>query len=150
MGLLSLLAGAFAAPESRFLCSECVDEMHKLGHMVKMGAVVIHDYIRDNYCPTLGDHQHFCRESLSRYYVGMLYAVVEHYFVDGALHVCQTGGVWDDCKQLVAEHFPNMHTMAMEKFFIPTEICMQEPVCGADPPTRPPEMELEYLHAKEH
>ena len=118
---------------SRFLCSECVDEMHKLGHMVKMGAVVIHvspiiyiiwlrwictwqsyielfcinnhiwitfskclhiplkfinhksqnqlelnwvtisqDYIRDNYCPTLGDHQHFCRESLSRYYVGML------------------------------------------------------------------------------
>merc|ERR1712045_1053025 len=68
--ILSLLAGAFAAPESRFLCSECVDEMHKLGHMVKMGAVVIHDYIRDNYCPTLGDHQHFCRESLSRYYVG--------------------------------------------------------------------------------
>merc|ERR1712018_530226 len=84
--LLSLLVvvGAFAAPESRFLCSECVDEMHKLGHMIKMGAVVIHDYIRDNYCPTLGDHQHFCRESLSRYYVGMLYAVVEHYFVDGA------------------------------------------------------------------
>ena len=30
------------------------------------------DYIRDTYCPTLGDHQHFCRESLSRYYVGML------------------------------------------------------------------------------
>ena len=59
-------------------------------------------------------------------------------------------GDWDDCKQLVAEHFPNMHTMAMEKFFIPTEICMNEPVCGADPPTRPPEMELEYLHAKEH
>merc|ERR1712233_110436 len=69
--LLSFLAGAFAAPESRFLCSECVDEMHKLGYMVKMGAVYIHDYIRDNYCPTLGDHQHFCRESLSRYYVGM-------------------------------------------------------------------------------
>merc|ERR1712083_851124 len=91
--LLSLLAGAIAAPESRFLCSECVDEMHKLGHMVKMGAVVIHDYIRDTYCPTLGYHQNFCRESLSRYYVGMLYAVVEHYLVDGALHVCQTGGV---------------------------------------------------------
>ena len=30
------------------------------------------DYIRDTYCPTLGDHQHFCRETLSRYYVGML------------------------------------------------------------------------------
>ena len=64
-------------------------------------------------------------------------------------HLCLPGD-WDDCKQLVVEHFPNMHTMAMEKFFIPTEICMSEPVCGADPPTRPPEMELEYLHAKEH
>ena len=27
---------------------------------------------------------------------------------------------WDDCKQLVEEHFTGMHTMAMEKFFIPT------------------------------
>merc|ERR1712183_609823 len=89
--LLSLLAGAFAAPESRFLCSECVDEMHKLGHMVKMGAVYIHDYIRDNYCPTLGDHQHFCRESLSSYYV------------DGALHVCQTGGVCEAAKEYTCD-----------------------------------------------
>merc|ERR1719278_186605 len=47
---------------------------------------------------------------------------------------------WEDCKTLVVEHFPAMHTMAMEKFFIPTEICYQEPVCGADPPTRPPFM----------
>merc|ERR1711971_1399120 len=128
----------------------------------------------------------------------MLFAVVEHYFVDGAVHVCQTGGAcdafkeytfdeciqgleWveayiedpimiaeyviyleqnfcmsgghhdiDKCKRLVVDHFANMHTMAMEKFFIPTEICMSEPVCGADPPTKPPQLELEYLHAKEH
>ena len=40
---------------------------------IKLNGVTIpQDYIRDNYCPTLGDHQHFCRESLSRYYVGML------------------------------------------------------------------------------
>ena len=45
---------------------------------------------------------------------------------------------WEDCKHLVVEHFANMHTMAMEKFFIPTEICMTEPVCGAEPPTKPP------------
>ena len=44
---------------------------------------------------------------------------------------------WDDCKQLVEEHFTGMHVMAMEKFFIPTEICMQEPVCGGSP-TFPP------------
>ena len=81
-----------------------------------MGAIPIHDYIRDNYCPTLDSTaaQHFCEDSLSkylmsstssfllhfndrtsRYYVGMLFAVVEHWFVDGALHVCQTAGTCD-------------------------------------------------------
>merc|ERR1711935_186455 len=173
-------------PEQRFLCSECVDEMHGLGWMVKMAAPDLHDYIRDFYCPSLSTTagQHFCTDKLSKYYVGMLFAVVQHYFVDGALHVCQTGGLcdaakeytcdeciqglewvemyiedpvmiaemtvyleqnyclsdWEDCKTLVVEHFPTMHTMAMEKFSIPTEICYQEPVCGADPPTRPPFM----------
>merc|ERR1711994_1028049 len=53
-------------------CSECVDEMHKLGWMVKMGAVPIHDYVAANYCPTLGEDQGWCEEALSRYYVGML------------------------------------------------------------------------------
>ena len=37
------------------------------------------------------------------------------------------GGEWEDCKALVEEHFTGMHTMAMEKFFIPTEICNQVP-----------------------
>merc|ERR1712179_501938 len=86
--LVSFLAtAALAAPEARFSCSECVDEMHKLGWMVKMGAVPIHDYVSANYCPTLGEEQGWCEEALSRYYGGMLYAVVEHYFVDGAVHV---------------------------------------------------------------
>merc|ERR1712203_178402 len=148
--LLPLIAAASAAPEQRFSCEECVREMHGLAAMVKMGAIPIHDYIRDNYCPTLDSTaaQHFCEVSLSKYYVGMLFAVVEHWFVDGALHVCQTSGTcsareytcdecvqglewvemyledpimiaefriyleqnfclsdWDDCKQLVEEHF---------------------------------------------
>ena len=140
----------------RFSCSECVDEMHKLGWMVKMGAVPIHvkiilfsytwnilkqlqqltfvtcpymttyyflkyyrqDYVSANYCPTLGEDQAWCEEALSRYYVGMLvsfwklvwicwfflfpqFAVVEHYFVDGAVHVCQTGGACDAAKEWV-------------------------------------------------
>merc|ERR1719470_681538 len=95
--LLPLIAAAAAAPEQRFLCSECVREMHGLAAMVKMGAIPIHDYIRDNYCPTLDSTaaQHFCEDSLSKYYVGMLFAVVEHWFVDGALHVCQTAGTCD-------------------------------------------------------
>merc|ERR1719430_1662550 len=95
------LASALAAPETRFSCSECVEEMRGLGHLVKMGAVTIHEYI-------IYLEQNFCLDD------------------------------WEDCKHLVVEHFANMHTMAMEKFFIPTEICMSEPVCGADPPTKPP------------
>merc|ERR1712127_733866 len=166
--VLAFVASAYAAPDTRFTCSECVSEMHKLGGLVKMGAVPIHDYSVD---------------SLSKYYVGMLFAIVNHYFVDGAVHVCQTGGAceaakeytceecvqglewveayiedpimvaeytvyleqnfclddWEDCKELVVEHFAAMHMMAMEKFFIPVEICNQEPVCGADPPTKPPQ-----------
>merc|ERR1712007_376132 len=88
--LVPLIAAAAAAPEARFSCEECVREMHGLAAMVKMGAIPI----RDNYCPSLDSTaaQHFCEDSLSKYYVGMLFAVVDHYFVDGALHVCQTSG----------------------------------------------------------
>ena len=39
---MSTSAGCEEKTFFRFLCSECVDEMHKLGHMVKMGAVYIH------------------------------------------------------------------------------------------------------------
>merc|ERR1711872_337002 len=55
--LLPLIAAALAAPEARFSCEECVREMHGLAAMVKMGAIPIHDYIRDNYCPTLDQPQ---------------------------------------------------------------------------------------------
>merc|ERR1711920_676283 len=48
-------------------------------------------YLAANYCPTTNDEE-FCVERLSRYYVGMLYAIVNHYFVDGGLHICQTMG----------------------------------------------------------
>jgi hypothetical protein len=46
---------------------------------------------------------------------------------------------WEGCKEVVAEHFPPMHLMAMEKFMIPTEICNQEPPCTGDWPTKPPQ-----------
>merc|ERR1711973_1053461 len=83
---------ALAAPEARFSCSECVDEMHKLGWMVKMAAVPIHDYLAANYCPTLNEDQQWCEEALSR-----------HYVVDGAIHVCQTGGACDAFKEYTCD-----------------------------------------------
>eukprot|EP00090_Calanus_glacialis_P046880 TRINITY_DN9424_c0_g1_i2.p1 TRINITY_DN9424_c0_g1~~TRINITY_DN9424_c0_g1_i2.p1 ORF type:complete len:188 (-),score=51.14 TRINITY_DN9424_c0_g1_i2:134-697(-) len=180
--LLTACVGALGAPDTRFSCAECVDEMHKLGWLIKLGAEDIQSYLQANYCPTVED-QELCQEHLAEYYIGMLFSIVTHYFVDGAVHVCQTMGVCDarrytceecvegldwveayledpimvaeyvvylqqnfctsdmhHCHENVAAHFPAMHDMAMEKFFIPTEICNQEPVCtGEDPPTKPPQ-----------
>merc|ERR1712179_491613 len=93
--LLSLLAAStLAAPESRMACSECVREMRHLGGLVKEGAHEIHDYLVRNYCPSVHDEE-FCVDQLSKYYIGMLYAVATHYFVDGAVHICQTMGTCD-------------------------------------------------------
>merc|ERR1711971_705135 len=68
--------------------------------------------------------------------------MIAEYVIYLEQNFCMSGGHHDidKCKRLVVEHFANMHTMAMEKFFIPTEICMSEPVCGADPPTKPPQL----------
>merc|ERR1719384_2706001 len=177
--LLAVCAAALGAPEPRFKCSECVDEMHKLAWIVKMGADDIKAYLQANYCPT-GEEEDLCVENLAEYYNWMLFSIVEHYFVNGAVHVCQTMGVCDarkytcdecvqglewvegyledpimtaefvvylqqnfctsdmrHCHENVAMHFPAMHAMAMEKFFIPTEICNQEPVCTGEEPTKP-------------
>jgi len=38
---------------------------------------------------------HHCEEDLTVNYVRGLYAIVEHYFIDGALHICQTGNLCD-------------------------------------------------------
>merc|ERR1712038_527761 len=85
---------SLVSPANGFLCHECVDEMHELGRLVKAGANDIHDYLAANYCPTVQDSDQ-CIEDLSNWYVGMLFAVVNHYLVDGANHVCQTMGVCD-------------------------------------------------------
>ena len=37
---------------------------------------------------------------------------------------------WTHCKEWTVRDFPVLHDMAMEKFFIPREICMNQPVCG--------------------
>merc|ERR1712210_194405 len=121
--------------------------------------------------------------------------IVHHYFMDGAVHVCQTMGVcdamarrytceecveglnwvqmymedpimiaeftiyleqnycideWEHCKEGVVEYFPPMHAMAMEKFFIPTEICNQQEVCGAPLRQSPHNKEPTCLRRKIH
>merc|ERR1719481_2151373 len=55
------------------------------------GAPFIEAYLAENYCPTIEDPEDRCEEDLSHGYSRMLGAIVNHYFIDGALHICQTG-----------------------------------------------------------
>merc|ERR1719187_754550 len=98
-----MLALVYAAPpDTRFSCYECVDEMHHLGWLVRAGARPIHDYLAANYCPTTNDEE-FCRDRLGWYYIGMLNAIVNHFFVDGAVHICQTMGTCDVARKYTCE-----------------------------------------------
>merc|ERR1719470_123105 len=100
--LVLALAGAYSAPDMRFSCSECVDEMHHLGYLVKEGAETMTEYLRFNYCPTVEDSPD-CEENLALFYPHMLSVVVNHYFVDGAVHVCQTMGICEARKYTCEE-----------------------------------------------
>merc|ERR1711894_55553 len=83
-----------AAPEPRIACQECMDEMHVLGRIVKMSAAEIEEYLKVNYCPTLdAEYQGMCEQNLAGNYVAMLQMIVNHFFVDGAGHICLAWGV---------------------------------------------------------
>jgi hypothetical protein len=69
-----------------------VDEMHKLGGMLRLGAKDIEDYLTANYSPTLPEVlSERCVEDHGR-----------HFFVVGAVHICQTMGV-SDARQYTCE-----------------------------------------------
>ena len=87
--------------------------------------------------------QNFCQGNFDNCFYLFFYP---DFFLDG----------WEGCKEHAINDFPAMHNMAMEKFFIPTEICnqvnlstkkkwslilfsSQQEVCGAPPPTKPPQ-----------
>ena len=95
LGLLLALASAAHLPEVRdFTCQECIDEMHHLGGLVKGGANDIMGFLKEEYCPTLEGHEEQCQQDLVKGYVQMLNMVVQHYFVDGAQHICSA---WNVC-----------------------------------------------------
>jgi len=91
-----------AAPNLRMTCTECVEEMHHLGRHMHEGAPYIAEYLKDNFCPTVQDVEE-CEEHLVRYYVHQLGAIVEHFFVDGAVHICQTAGTCDVVREYTCE-----------------------------------------------
>merc|ERR1711990_1016135 len=89
--LAIILCLASLSPSQALNCNECIQEMHGLNYMIKMGAQDIMAFLTENYCSTQ-----------VRNYVGMLYMIVEHFFVDGAQHICQAWGFCD----VVQDSFP--------------------------------------------
>merc|ERR1711981_203533 len=76
-------------------CQECVREMHSLSFLIKQASPDIMAYLTENYCPGLTGHEEQCENDLTRNYVQMLFMVVQHFFVDGAQHICEA---WNICR----------------------------------------------------
>ena len=94
LAVLVALASAAQLPQTRFSCQECIDEMHHLGGLVRQGAPAMMGFLKEEYCPTLEGHEEQCQQDLVKGYVQMLNMVVQHYFVDGAQHICSA---WNVC-----------------------------------------------------
>ena len=100
--------------QTRMECIDCITEMQGLGHLIKMGAKtievnfklytvvyfintgIVQDFLVENYCPTVApdpNNQIQCERDLAGNYVPLLEMVVDHFFVEGAEHICKAWGV---------------------------------------------------------
>merc|ERR1711915_1012710 len=92
--LLALVGASHDEPDLRMTCEECVYEMEKLGYLIKGEAHDISAYLQEFYCPSVADiDMDRCKEDLAGSYVAMLEMVINHFFVDGAIHICMAWGV---------------------------------------------------------
>jgi len=87
--LALIMALAFTSSEAKpqFTCEECISEMHNLGWYVKTYAPSITEYLVEEFCPTTQDED--CANHVGEHYVEMIYAIINHFVVDGATHICQ-------------------------------------------------------------
>merc|ERR1712066_554228 len=92
MKLAILLCLASLSPSLALNCNECINEMHGLNYIIKQGANDIMAFLAENYCPAQVGYEEEWENHLVKNYVGMLWMVVEHFFVDGASHICQAWG----------------------------------------------------------
>ena len=70
---------------------------------------VFQEYLKAEYCPiAAAEDEHLtverCTQDLADAYPVMLNMVIQHFFNDGALHICQVAGVCDVRQQLLASH----------------------------------------------
>merc|ERR1712055_129658 len=123
----------------------CIERMSKF-YIMWLEAIVMHYFVDGgvHICQTSGicdvAKQYTCEECIQGMeWVGEYIEdpiMVAEFTVYLEINVCNVVDDHEDCKDLVKHHFAPMHAMAMDKFFVPAEICGQQPVCGG--PTRPP------------
>merc|ERR1712049_46544 len=87
MSSLVVLLALSSNSEARLQCDDCVQEMHKLGVLVKFYGEAISQYLQENYCPTLDSED--CLHDINNFYPKLLGVVIDHFIVDGAVHMCQ-------------------------------------------------------------
>merc|ERR1712123_53711 len=71
----------------QFTCAECIDEMHHLGWYVKTYAPYITEYLVEEFCPTTESDD--CAHHVAEHYAEMIFAIINHFVIDGATHICQ-------------------------------------------------------------
>merc|ERR1711879_500201 len=131
VGLVVCVAAlSHGAPEPRINCQECMDEMHTLGYIVKMVSSEMEEYLKAIHtCPECVEGM----EWVGAYMNDPLW--IAEYVVYLEQNFC-VGHNDHHCIDMVQRHFPPMHQMTMEKFFVPQEICdIYYPACGG---TKPP------------
>ena len=89
---------------SRYTCEECVQGLEWVEAYIE-DPIMIAEYV-------IYLEQNFCQGNFDKCFYLFFYP---DFFLDG----------WEGCKEHAIQDFPAMHNMAMEKFFIPTEICNQ-------------------------
>lgn len=94
--LLALAIGSISAfrvekEKESFTCEECVRELRIFGKMVIGAGKVLAEYLKTHWCPAQGDED--CHNQIELEYPKMLDIVVIHFFLDGAIFVCQAEGI---------------------------------------------------------
>merc|ERR1712241_1051453 len=97
----SISAFSIANPKEEFTCEECVTEIRKFGRNVIQNGEFIGEYLRTHWCPTQNDPN--CHNNIELEYPKMLDIVVLHFFMDGAIQMCQAEGICDVKSVLVPE-----------------------------------------------
>ena len=124
INLVALASSGLVVPKPRIACDECVMEMHNIAAVISQFAgdievtefntqnilkywKIFQEFLKVEYCPAAAaEDEHLtierCSQDLADAYPIMLDLVIQHFFNDGAIHICQVAGVCDVRTQLLA------------------------------------------------